>query len=130
MASDVRIASSYIVDGPENLVGSEIVVVTPVSIDGVELHLPEALPGIPEYVTVARGEAEANRIRPTLLADLNEMGAIPFQPDASRRFDFYVSAGIAVTTAVAGLEAFANHHIARFCSPPQYDVTSERRRAI
>ena len=99
----------------------EYVAVDPVVIDGVELHLPHALPGLTGYVGAARAEAQANELRPHLLEGLDTKGHVPYQPDATLVFDFLGAGGAVATSAIAGLEAFANHHVTRYCPPAQYD---------
>jgi hypothetical protein len=99
--------------------------VTPVVIDGVELHLAKALPGVLDYVTVARAEERANQLRPILLEGLDYLGPVPYQPDASRSIEFLATGGTVVASAVGGLEAFANHHLASFCAPPMYNLEGE-----
>jgi hypothetical protein len=98
MATDPRAAFVNVMDGPPDLIGHELVIVTPVTIDGTELHLPKALPGLLEYVTVAHAEAQANGLRATLLRDLDHRGPAPYQPDAARCFEFLSAAGSAVAS--------------------------------
>ena len=38
-----------------------------------------------------------------------------YQPNAARVFEYQATAGTISTAAIAGLEAFANHHLARCC---------------
>jgi hypothetical protein len=125
MATDPRAASVTVKDGPPDLIGNELVIVTPVFIDGIELHLPKALPGVLEYVAVAHAEEQANQLHATLLDDLDHRGPAAYQPDAGRGFDFLVAAGTAVASAATGLEAFANHHLAGICPPQRYDENGD-----
>jgi len=99
MALDPRTASATVRDGPPDLIGDELVIVTPVFIDGMELHLPKALPGVLEYVTVAQAEKRADELRATLLHDLDDRGPAPFQSDATRCFEFLATGGTAVMAA-------------------------------
>ena len=100
--------------GPAGVVpGDELIVVERVAIDGHILTLPAELPGVPEYIAAARSEAEADGLRPALTMNLAFRGDVPHQPDTRTVFGFYAAAGSAVTAAIAGLEGFANHHIAR-----------------
>jgi hypothetical protein len=125
MATDPRAAFTTVTDGPADLIGDEVMVATRVFVDGMELHLPKALPGVLEYVTVAHAEHQANELRPTLWRDLDYRGPAPYQPDATRVFEFLASAGTAVASAATGLEAFANHHLARICPPPTDDANGD-----
>ena len=115
-------------EGPPDLVeaGDELVVVTPVSIDGVELFLPQPLPGVPEYATVVHAEERASKLRAMLLSDLDYRGgSVPYQPDAPRVLEFLAAAGTVVASAATGLEAFANHHVAGAVSPQSYDANGD-----
>lgn len=122
MATDPRTASVAVTDGPSEWIGHELVIVTPVFIDGAELHLPKALPGVLEYVTVAHAETRANELRATLFQDVDLRGPAAYQPDATRGIEFLASGGTVVASAATGLESFANHHLATFCPPPTYDA--------
>ncbi len=112
---DPRAATAKIVGGPRELLGdSELY--RPYEIDGVVVSLPVVLPGVPEYVTVARAEANANDLRVQLLSDLEyspNPGFPPFQPNASLAIDFYASCGTAIMESVVGVETFANHFVSR-----------------
>lgn len=121
MATDPRTAFITVQDGPEDLVGSELMIVTPVTFNGMEVHLPKALPGVPEYATVAFAEARANELQPTLFQNLDYRGPVPYQSEGGRVLEFVAAAGTAVASAASGLEAFANHQIASFCPPAKYN---------
>jgi hypothetical protein len=96
-------------------------------VDGTALFIPKLLPGVAEYVTVAHAEAEANRLHGRLLDGIDDLERmhwngrdIPYQPSADA-VEFVVTGGTVVTTAAAGLEAYANHHVATYCAPQTYD---------
>jgi hypothetical protein len=126
MTSDPRLKSALITLGPPDLIGSEVFGATRVTIDGVVVDLPETLPGVPEYITVAHAEVEANRLRGTLLNDLDRRDpVVPYQGDFARVFDFFASVGTVVGNAAGGLEAFANHHISIFCAPQAYNANGQ-----
>jgi hypothetical protein len=111
--SDPRAATAIIVDGPPDLVG-EVEIYRPVTIDGRVVALPAEISGIPEYITVARAESEANTLRPRLTENLDSRNPdVAFQLDATLAFEFYAACGTTVTEAVAGLEGFANHFVGR-----------------
>src|SRR6266508_1812251 len=114
---DPRAATATAVGGAADLVGDELVIVDRVNIGGQLVDLPRALPGVVEYAAVVRSEAAAEALRPRLLNDLDERGEIPFQPNAPLVIEMQGAAATAITSAAAGLEAFANHHITRFVTP-------------
>ena len=110
---DPRAATATITDGPPELLGSTEIY-RPYLIDGRAIALPKVIPGIPEYMTVARAEVAADQLRPRLLENLDERNPeIAFQPDAALTFDFYAAAGTAISETIVGLEGFANHFISR-----------------
>jgi hypothetical protein len=119
--NDPRTASANVTAGPADLIGHELVIVTPVVVDGVAVHLPKLLPGLNDYVATAHAEAEAEQLRPRLLEGLDPRGPAAYQPNTEIVFNFLSSAGSVATSAVAGLEAFANHHVARYCAPAAFD---------
>lgn len=120
MVNDPRIASGTVAGGPPELIGHELVIVTPVVVNGVEYHLPKWLPGLNDYVATAHAEAEAARVWPSVLDELDHRGPAPYQPNAEVVFSFLAAAGTVTTSAVAGLEAFVNHHLVRFCAPATF----------
>lgn len=106
---DPRAATSEVIEGPPDLVGP-VEIFRPFTIDGREVAVPVPLPGVPEYVTVARAEDEANQFRARLLDDLDESNQqMAYQNDPEVTFGFYASAGTTVSEAIVGLESFANH---------------------
>jgi hypothetical protein len=111
--SDPRAATAIVVDGPADLVGP-VEIYRPVRLDGRTVALPAVIPGIAEYITVARAEAEANELRARLSDNLDETNeGVAFQTDATLTFEFYAASGTTVTEAIVGLEEFANHFIGR-----------------
>jgi hypothetical protein len=116
---DPRVAATTVVTGPADLVGNTLVRVEQVTITGQLVHLSASLPGVPQYVAVARAEAEANALWPRLMDGLDRRGPIPYQPDAAVVIDFQAAVGSAIAGAVTGLEAFASHHLGRFAAPGQ-----------
>lgn len=117
MDVDPRVAATTVVSGPGDLVGNTLVKVDEVKIAGQMVHLPASIPGIPQYVAVARAEADANALLPRLIEGLDHRGPVPFQPDAALVFDFRGAVGSVIAGAVTGLEAFSSHHLARFAIP-------------
>jgi hypothetical protein len=112
--SDPRLASVTVVSGPPGIQpGDELVHVEPVTIDGMAILLPVALPGVAEYVAAANSETEANRLRPQLTTDLDCRSTVPAQLNATLALNFNAAAGSAATSAMAGIEAFTNHQITR-----------------
>lgn len=102
-----------VTDGPSELLG-QVEIYHPYVIDGRTVALPQFIPGVPEYVTVARAESTADQLRPRLLENLDERNpALGFQPEAALTFDFYAAAGTAISETIVGLEGFANHFIGR-----------------
>lgn len=116
MSADPRIASAT-ATGPEEFTGDELVICEPVTSNGELVLLPKALPGVPEYVAAAHAEVEANALQPRLAEGLDRSADIPYQPNAGLVFDFRAAAASVTISAVAGLEAYANHHVERFCPP-------------
>lgn len=116
---DSRVAATTVVTGPADLVGNTLVRVEEVTITGQVVHLPASIPGVPQYVAVARAEAEANALWPRLMDGLDRRGPIPYQPDAALVIDFQAAVGSATAGAVTGLEAFSSHHLGRFAAPGQ-----------
>lgn len=114
---DPRAATATAVGGPPDLVGQELVIVDRVNIGGRTVDLPRPLPGVVEYAAVVRAETLAEELRPRLLQDLDERGPVPFQPNTPLVINMQGAAATAITSAVAGLEAFANHHITRMVTP-------------
>jgi hypothetical protein len=111
---DPRIAATEVVAGPPDLVGTTFVKMDVVTIGAQVVGLPAEIPGVPQYVTVARAEANANALWPRLLEDLDKRGQFPHQPDAELVLDFRAAAGAAAASAISGLEAYSNHHLARY----------------
>jgi hypothetical protein len=122
------ISSARVVDGPPDIAspGDEIVIVNAVNVDGVGLTIPKALPGLTDYVAAANAEERANELRPRLTQGLDPKGgSLPYQPDAELVFEYLGAATAAAGSAVVGLEAFANHHVARFVAPPSFDENGD-----
>jgi len=71
---DPRVAASSVVSGPADLVGNTLVRVEEVTITGQAVHLPASIPGVPQYVAVARAEAQANALWPRLMDALDGVG--------------------------------------------------------
>jgi hypothetical protein len=115
--SDPRIASTTVVGGPPDLIGEELIRCEEVTIGGRSVHVPRAQPGVPEYVSVAHSEMRAEKLRPRLDENLDTRGAVAYQPDFGLVLEFRSSAGTAVASAIVGVEAFTNHHLARYCPP-------------
>jgi len=124
MEIDPRLAATTVATGPADLVGNQLVKVDEVTIAGQLVHLPAVIPGIPQYVAVARAEADANALWPRLTVGLDHRGQIPFQPDAALVLDFQGAAGTVIAGAVTGLEAFSSHHLSRYAIPGQPVVYS------
>jgi hypothetical protein len=93
--------------------GEGLVIVDRVTIDGRTIDFPRPLPGAPEYAAVVAAEARAEQLRPKLLEDLDERHDPPWQPNTPLVLDMRGAVGTAVTGAITGMEAFANHHILR-----------------
>jgi hypothetical protein len=110
---DPRIASSTVIAGPSDALGLNIRVER-VVIDGLELDLPKAHPGVSNYVSVAHSETRADSFRGQLVQALDHSGPVPYQPNFGLVLDFQSSCGTAVAEAIVGVEAFTNHHLARF----------------
>jgi hypothetical protein len=91
----------------------EVVMVDQVRIGGRPIEFPRPIPGAPEYAVVVAAEATADELRPRLLEGLDLRGEVPWQPNTRLVLDMRGAAGTAVTGAITGLEAFANHHILR-----------------
>jgi hypothetical protein len=110
---DPRAATATVTEGPPDLIGG-VELYRPFEIDGRLVALPNVIAGIPEYMTVARAEAEANDFRARLLDDLEETNPqVAFQTSTEIAFGFYAAVGTAVTETITGLEGFANHFISR-----------------
>jgi hypothetical protein len=107
-----------VVGGPPDLVGATIQVIDIVTIDGETVSMPRPIPGVPEYVSVARSEAAANALRPRLTENLERKGrTTPHQPDLDLVIEFQSAAGTAVASAITSLEAYSNHQLAGVTTP-------------
>ncbi len=117
-ALDPRVGAATVVAGPADMIGP-VVRCDLVHLNGREILLPKAHPGVTDYISVANSESRANALFPQLSEGLDMTGRVAYQPDASLVFDFQAAGGTAVNSAVTGLEAFTNHHLARYCPPGQ-----------
>lgn len=117
---DPRIATSTVIGGPPDLVGSGLVICDEVTINGRYANVPRPLPGVTEYVAVARAEARADELLKQLLGTLVPVDNPPalWQPDATLVVEMRAAAETVVTSAVVGLEAFASHHVRRLVTDP------------
>lgn len=93
--------------------GDDVVIADRVNIGGRVVDFPRPLPGAPDYAAVVAAEARAEELRPKLLEDLDERHDPPWQPNTLLVLDMRGAVGTAVSGAITGMEAFANHHILR-----------------
>jgi hypothetical protein len=105
--------------------GDDVVIVDRVNISGRTIDFPRPLPGAPEYAAVISAEAKAETLRPKLLEGLDERQDVPWQPNTPLVLDMRGAAGTAVTGAITGMEAFANHHILR-SAPSETFILGDR----